>query len=205
MPRRSSVDWWPESEDDYEVARSELKRRFAEWRGGDADDNGAESPIHYKWAYVDGHLTRWRCRDLDEGYLELHPAQVMVDDDELDDVLEEAYEFIAFLAETELLDPGSDPPEVLLDHLDEMEGQFRANMADAARYSSAKRLWMNARAEGVRLDDQASIEAFIAGFNARPLAERDAILGIPRRAASGRVTLPGTRPKASSAKRRKRR
>jgi hypothetical protein len=50
-------------------------------------DNG-EAPIHYKWAYVDGHLTRWRRRDLDEVYLELHPAKVMVEDDDFDGVLE---------------------------------------------------------------------------------------------------------------------
>jgi hypothetical protein len=68
------VDWWPESEEDYEVARKELKSRFAQWRGDKADDNGAESPIHYKWMSADGHLTRWRCADLDEVYLELSPV-----------------------------------------------------------------------------------------------------------------------------------
>jgi hypothetical protein len=207
MPRNVSLDWWPESEEDYEVARKELKKRFARWRSDEADGDGAEAPIHYKWAYVDGHLTRWRCQDLDQVYLELHPAKVIVDDDEVDGVLEEAKQFITFLAETDLLDPDSDPSDVLLAHLDTIEGQFRINMTDPSLYSFGKRLWSTARAEGVRMDDQASVNAFITNFNARPLAERDAVLGrgLPKPAASGRFTPPGTRPKAPSAKRRKRR
>ena len=113
MARTTTPDWSPESEEDYEVARSELKKRFAQWRtvvGADPDNDAGEAPIHYKWAYLDGNLTRWRCDDLDEVYLELHPAKVMVEDDDLDDVLEEAKSFIGFLDETGLLDPDSDRP-----------------------------------------------------------------------------------------------
>jgi hypothetical protein len=166
------------------------------------------APIHYKWAYVDGHLTLWTCRDLDEVYLELHPAKVMVEDDDLEDVLDEAKAFIRFLDETGLLDPDSDPADVLVDHLDAMEKQFRHNMADTSRYSFGKRPWRTAQAEGVRIDDRASVEAFMADFNARPIAERDAIFGPglpPRPSTTGRFTPPGTRPKTTSGKRRKRR
>ncbi len=210
---RRDLDWWPEEEEDYEVARVELKKRFAQWRaaaGLDAEKDAGEAPIHYKWAYVDGHLTRWRCEDLDEVYLELHPAKVMVDDEDLDDVLEEAKAFISFLDETALLDPESDPADVLVDHLEAMDDRFRKNMADTSRYSFGKRLWTSAQAEGVRMDDRASVEAFMADFNARPRAEREAILGRgsglpPRPSSTGRITAPGTRPKTVSAKRRKRR
>jgi hypothetical protein len=123
-------------------------------------------------------------------------------------VLEEARNFIGFLDETGLLDPDSESADVLVDHLDAIEKQFRHNMTDVSRYSFGKRLWTTAVAEGVRMDDRASVEAFMANFNARPIAERDAILGPglpPRPAATGRFTPPGTRPKAPSAKRRKRR
>ncbi len=164
--------------------------------------------MHYKWAYVDGHLTRWRRQDLDEIYLELHPAKVIVGDDDLDEVLDEAKNFIRFLDETGLLDPDSEPADVLVDHLDKIEKQFRLNMADPSLYSFGKRMWATAQAEGVRLDDRASVEDFIASFNARPIAERDHILGPrlpPRPSTTGRFTPPGTRPKALSAKRRKRR
>ena len=110
--------------------------------------------------------------------------------------------------ETGLLDSESEPADVLVDHLDTIEKQFRLNMADASRYSFGKRLWTTAQAEGVRLDDRVSVEAFMADFNARPIAQRDAILGPglpPRPAATGRFTPPGTRPRAPSAKRHKRR
>lgn len=83
-------------------------------------------------------------------------------------------------------------------------------MADPSRYSFGKRLWTQAASEGVLPDDPAAVEAFMARFNARPRSERDAILGgwgtsERRPAATGRFTPPGTRPKPSSAKRRKRR
>jgi hypothetical protein len=210
MPQ-TTPDWAPESEEDYEVASAELKKRFAQWLGDvgvESHGDDGEEPIHYKWAYVDGHLTRWTRRDLDEVYLELHPAKVMIETDDLDGVLEEAKNFIGFLDETGLLDPDSESADVLVDHLEAIEMQFRRNMADASRYSFGKRLWTTAMAEGVRPDDPASVEAFIADFNARPIAERDAILGPgvgPRPAPTGRFTPPGTRPKTPSAKRRKRR
>ena len=209
MPR-ATPDWAPEGEEGYEVARRALKRRFARWRaavGLEPDKDAGDASIHYKWAYLDGRLTSWTCDDLDEIYLELHPAKVLVDDEDLDDVLEEAKAFIRFLEETDLLESDSDPVDVLVEHLESIEEQFRHNMADASRFSFGKRLWTQAQAEGVRLDDRASVQAFISDFNSRPIAERDAVLGpgfTPRPASIGRTTPPGTRPKAPSAKRRKR-
>ena len=205
--------WEPESDEEYEAANAELKQRFAAWATrGDAvsDPDAPEGMLHYKWGYVDRHLTRWTRRDLDEIYLELYPAKVMAEPDELDEVLAEAGMFLSFLSETELLDEESEPAEVLLEHLGRIEGRFRANMADTSRYSFGKRLWTEAAAEGVRPDDPGAVEAFMARFNARPRAERDAILGGGlksgnRRASTGRFTPPGTPPRASSAKRRKRR
>ena len=166
--------------------------------------------LHYKWAYVDGHLTRWTRRDLSEIYLELYPAKVMADPDELDEVLAEARAFLTFLSATGLLEEESESAEVLIDHLDQIAGRFRANMADQSRYSFGKRLWTEAAAEGVGPDDPAAVEAFMARFNARPRAERDAILGEgvkprSRRAQTGRFTPPGTPPGPGSGKRRKRR
>ncbi|MGH9103853.1 MAG: hypothetical protein ACRDYD_12860 [Acidimicrobiales bacterium] len=205
--------WEPEGDEEYEAANAELKRQFVAWATrGDAvfDPDAPEGLLHYKWGYIDGHLTRWTRRDLDEIYLELYPAKVMAEPDELDEVLAEARMFLTFLAETGLLDEESEPAAVLLEHLGRIEGQFRANMADPSRYSFGKRLWIEAAAEGVRPDDPAAVEAFMARFNARPRAERDVILGAglkseSRRAPTGRFTPPGTPPRPGSRTRRKRR
>jgi hypothetical protein len=213
MARHDAVgdfDPEPEDEDDYDEANAALKERFGTWaadKGLEVDPETSESPLHYKWAYLDGHLTRWSRADLDEVYLEFYPAKVIVAVDELDEVLAEARTFFTFLADTGLLDEDSDPPEVLIEHLSAIEGRFRANMADDSRQSFGKRLWSQALAEGVSLDDQAAVDAFIARFNARSRAERDAVLGanLSPRQPQGRFTPKGTRPRPSSAKRRKRR
>jgi hypothetical protein len=204
-------NWEPEDEDDYEAASEELKRRFASWVGDQGlsiDPEAPEGPLHYKGGYVDGHLTRWTRADLNAVYLDLYPAKMMVDTDELDNVLAEARAFVTFLAATGLLDETSEPVEVLIGHLEHIEHRFRANMADPSRYSFGKRLWMAAAAEGVSPDDPEATEAFLERFNARPRAEREAILGrttASRQSATGRFTPPGTRPQPSSSKRRKRR
>jgi hypothetical protein len=80
-------------------------------------------------------------------------------------------------------------------------------MADPQRHSFGKRLWSQALAEGVSLDDQAAVDAFIARFDARPRTERDAVLGasLSPHQPRGRCIPKGTPPRPSSAKRRKRR
>jgi len=203
--------WEPEDEVDYEAAKAELNRRFVAWaddKGLEVERDGTEGLLHYKWAYVDQHLTRWRRHDLYEIYLELYPAKVMAEADELDEVLAETKTFITFLAETGLLDEESESPEMLCDFLDEIGPEFGVHMADLSRYSFGKRLWTEAACEGVSPDDPAAVEAFMERFNSRPQAERDAILGpglmsAGRRAASGRFTPPGT-PSRPSGKHRKR-
>jgi hypothetical protein len=205
----------PETEESYELARSLLKESFASWGVANAKEletDAGEAPIHYKWAYLDGHLTRWRCVDLDRVYLELHPAKVIVEKEDLASVLDEARAFIAFLDEVGWLDLASDDRDVLLDHLGRIEPTFYDNMADTARYSAGKKLWTSALAEGVRLGDEAAVQSFMASFNARSLPEREAVLGrapseVSRRTPSGRATPPGTppRPKQPSASRRRKR
>ena len=111
---------WEPDDDEYESASAELKERFATWAanaGVAIDHDVPEGLLHYKWAYVDGHLTRWTRRDLSEIYLELYPAKVMADPDELDEVLAEARAFLTFLSAPGLLEEESESVEVLIDHL----------------------------------------------------------------------------------------
>jgi hypothetical protein len=204
----------PESEEDYEASRVYLKNRFATWGAEhhvELGSDAGEAPIHYKYHYLDGHLTRWSCADLDQVYLELHPAKVIVDPDEIDRVLDEAKSFLAFLNDVGLLDPASDDPGGLADHVDAMAPRFRTYMADVSRFSPGKRLWSAAIAEGVQLDDEAAVQSFMTSFNARSRGERELVFGhlLPTpssRRPSGRATPPGTRPRQSPGKpRRKRR
>jgi len=203
--------WWPEDEDDFEAATAELNERFEAWatRQSPKPPLDMEGILHYKWGYLDGHLTRWRRADLTELYLELYPAKVIMDEDELDESLEEGRTFLTFLAETGLLDADSESLDLLVEHLNRIRGRFRHAMGDPSRFSFGKRLWTQARAEGVTLDDQAGVDRFITEFNARPRSERDAILGknlAPRQPArGGRITPPGTPPRPPSTKRRRRR
>jgi hypothetical protein len=81
-------------------------------------------------------------------------------------------------------------------------------MADVSRFSTGKRLWSAALAEGVQLDDEAAVQSFMARFNARSRAERELVFGrsLPAtssRTPSGRATPPGTRPRQTSATRRR--
>lgn len=206
-------EWEPETDEEYEAAIGELTSRFSDWRSGQELGSEPEMPevlLHYKWRFLDGHLTRWTRGDLSEIYLEIYPAKVVAEPDELDEILEWGQTFLVFLEESALLDEGSESAEVLVAHLEYLASRFRSAMADVTRFSAGKRFTMAALSEGVDLGDRREVEAFMARFNSRSRAERELLMGpSPRRWAavgsSGRVTAPGTRPRSSSAKRRKRR
>lgn len=206
-------EWEPETDEEYDEAIRDLTSRFSEWVSGQELESEPEVPevmLHYKWRFLDGHLTRWTRGDLSEIYLEIYPAKVVAEPDELDEILGWGQALLMFLDKSALLDRASEPAEVLVAHLEHLATRFRASMADVSRYSAGKRFTMAALSEGVDLGDQAEVEAFMARFNTRSRAERELVIGpAPRKWASGgssgRVTAPGTRPKSSSAKRRKRR
>ena len=178
--RVARFDPCPSTEAGYEAARRRLRsdyRRWAERSGTGYGPDSFEELVHYKWGYLDGHLTRWRRSDLDAVLLELFPAKVIVEDDDLDDVIPETASFIGFLADSGLLDPASDDREVLCRHLGEIEARFRRRMADRSRYSPGKAFWLAAAAAGVSPDDEQAVAAFAEAFNARSLSERAAVLG----------------------------
>lgn len=184
----------PSTQAGYRAARRHLRRAFTRWASDSGvafGTDGFEELVHYKWGYLDGHLTRWRCADLDEVLLELFPAKVIVEDDDLHDVVPEAQTFVTFLADSGLLDPDSDEPGDLRAHLEKIEQRFVRRMADRRRYSWGKRFWLGAAEAGVIPGDKKAVAAYIENFNARSESERRAVLG---RAGSvgqlrGRLTL----------------
>jgi hypothetical protein len=210
--RVARFDPHPDAEAGYQAARRQLRRSFSRWSSATGSAFGPdcfEELVHYKWGYMDGHLTRWRCADLDEVLLELFPAKVIVEAEHMGDVVPEAQTFITFLAETGLLDPASDDPERLRRHLEKIERRFVRRMADRRRYSWGKRFWLAAAEAGVDVDDEEAVAAYIENFNARSDAERRAVLGRARSAShrQGRFTPPSSRarPPRSSAGRGRRR
>ena len=213
MEDGNGFDPAPSTEDGYATARTRLRRAFATWAkttGSDLSPDSFEQLIHYKWGYLDRHLTCWRRADLDKVLLELFPAKVIVEDDELDEILPETAAFISFLSDTGLLDGDRDDPQLLHAHLGTIEDRFYTHMADPSRYSPGKRFFLAAGEAGVRPDDQQAVNAFIEQFNTRPLAERDAVLGRGARAkppatSAGRFTPPGTPPRHKPTARRRRR
>jgi hypothetical protein len=211
LGRTGRFDPHPGDPAGYSAARRWLRKAFVRWARDNASAFGPdcfEELVHYKWGYLDGHLTRWRRADLDKVLLELFPAKVVVEDGDLDDVIPEARTFVHFLAQTSLLDPASDKPDVLCAHLENIEDLFRRRMAERSRYSPGKRFWLAAADAGVALDDQKAVTTFAKQFNARPDAEREAILRqgapTPTRHRPGRATPSANRP-VPRQRRRKRR
>jgi len=202
VARRTRFNPTPRDDAGYAASRRFLRSAFGTWSDETASAFGPdcfEELIHYKWGYLDRHLTCWRAADLDAILLELFPAKVVVEADELDNVIPEAKAFISFLADTGLLDPSSDDPDALCSHLEGISGRFRARMAERSRYSSGKRFWLAAAAAGVDIEDDKAVAAYVKQFNARPDAERANVLrqpstAVPRPRTSGRVTPRGTRP-----------
>ncbi len=187
MASRGRFDPCPRSQAGYERARARLAAEIGAWLEasgrGDVDPGSGEELLHYKWGYLDGHLTRWRRADLDTILCELFPAKVIVEEEDLGEVIPEAKVFISFLAEAGYLDPSGDDPAVLLRHLDRIAARFRRRMTDPRRYSTAKAMWLAMGAEGIGPEDEEAARVWIEHFNARPAAERAALLRLSPSAA----------------------
>lgn len=214
----------PDTEGDYQTTLAGLREewnRWAEKTGCSLEAVGFEQLLHYKWGYVDGHLTRWTCADVDEVLLEVFPAKVVSDAEGIDSVIPEMLAFVDFLADTDLIDPASDDRQVLAAHAASMEPRFRTRMADRSLYSPGKRLWTTALEEGVDLGDQSAVSAFVERFNAQLRRGRDDLLRVGtgsdhghggwstgrfNPAPTGRITPRGTppRPKPPGGRHRRR-
>lgn len=94
MASRGRFDPCPRSQAGYERARARLAAEIGAWLEasgrGDVDPGSGEELLHYKWGYLDGHLTRWRRADLDTILCELFPAKVIVEEEDLGEVIPEA-------------------------------------------------------------------------------------------------------------------
>ncbi len=171
-----------EDEEEFEQTRAWLLEGHRDWlveHGLDGEDWVAHQLLHYKWAYLDGHLGFWGVAELQEILLGLFPRKVVVEPEDVPLVVPAAANFLRYLDDTGLLAPGSDPLPRLLDALRRMEVPFRGEIADPANFDVGKMLFSGMAADGVDLNDEAAVGAWIEAYNALPEEERKRRL--PRR------------------------
>ena len=147
--------------------------------------------IDAKRNYLGGSPDKWTPMEMSQVLFEIYPAKVMLEPADLPVVPVVAAQLMRVLASA---DPHDD--KMLGEVADVIEGQvtlFVSQMSDEDNWSFGKRMWSTATAEGVDLDDQAAINAWMEDFNSRSFEERDQILGrLPGggRIGGGRPSFP---------------
>lgn len=178
------IDLAPPDLAGYEQARHYLSGELVAWAahtGRQLHPDTGEQLLHYKWGYLDDHLVRWRCSDLDKILLELYPAKMLLAPDEAEEMLDESRTFLKFLSEAGHLDPAGDTLAVLVRHLNRMGPEMRRRLGDASLYSWGKRMWRAMAKEGITPDDPSAVQAWQGHFHSLPMAEKEALLGGPLR------------------------
>ncbi len=175
------------------------------WRSGDFV---ASTMLEWKGGYGDGHLGRWTRVDLAEFLLDYFPRKVSVHAETVADVVDCVISFLRFLDRRESL--SGEPLDVLEEGCDELREEFLAAEADPGSWGLAKSMFMRMYAEGVDPEDAAAVEGWIADFNERPRAERDAVIGGAADRMLARSAPPGgspdpKRPKKSAERRKSQR
>lgn len=142
-----------------------------------ADGFVASMMLEYKWGYGDGHITEWRCADVEDLLLGYFPHKVALDDEDLLRVAPDIADFLGFLDRRGLL--SGDPLADLQATARGLAPEFIDAMTDPAHYGMAKGLLDQMRAEGVDPSDESDVQRWLDDFNSRPFEERDAILAGP--------------------------
>lgn len=165
----------PDDGDAYSTARDELISRFEQYPGGHGLGWVATEVLDFKWGYLGGDLMRWDVDEVADILLDLYPAKVMLDGEDVDWVINGFTAFVRFLAAEGVFSVAH--ADGLATAINGMAGDFRSAVMDESNWSMGKRLWNQARIEGVDLSEEGELERFTEAFNARPFQERDAILG----------------------------
>lgn len=163
----------------------------------------AHCMLEWKLGYADGELVRWTLGDLRELLLDWFPRKVTADEGTIAVAADAVTAFLGFLAAEELLDAPV-PLASLEAAVARLRPRFEQACRDPRNWGLAKSMYAWMEADGVDPADEDTVQAWIADFNARPLAERDDVLG----SATGRMLAaashaPGV-PRAPTAKRAKR-
>ena len=190
--------------DGFLAARDSLLERFERWLGEERslaeharEDVVADASIalDWKWSYADGDLGRWATRDVGEFLLDWCPRKLSVPPDQCRSIPAALATFTEFLGAAGLLTADSSPVAAIAAATALITEEFVAAMGDISNFGLAKSLFGAADADGVDLSDTDQLQAWIAGFNARPEDDRrrvipDSILAPPPRPTLPPVALP---------------
>ncbi|MHB8438981.1 MAG: hypothetical protein ACYDD4_07445 [Acidimicrobiales bacterium] len=165
----------PDDEDEFESSRDALVRGFEASGPGAGFGWVAEQLLTFKWAYLDGDLATWSDLDVRTVLLELYPAKVTIGPEQLGEVIRGFGGLFRYFAALGFMEDAM--AQRLVRSVEANAGAFAAAMADDSRFGMGKRIVAAMAEEGFDPSDQASVEAWMADFNDRPLEERDRILG----------------------------
>lgn len=172
----------------------------AVWRNGDFV---ASTMLQWKGGYADGRLGRWTADDLAEYLLEYFPRKVSVHAGTLDDVPECVVAFLRFLEDRGSL--SGDCLEELEGACDALREEFHERAGSPESWGLAKSMAMQMFAEGIEPGEPGVMDAWIADFNSRPRADRDAVVGgVVERMLGGGQPAAGNARRAAPERRSKR-
>lgn len=163
------------------------------------------SLLHWKGGYADGRLGHWTEDDLAEYLLDYFPRKVSPDEELIAATPDVIAAFMYHLEADDLL--AGEPAAELAACCERLRPEFERRARDRSYWGPAKALCAQMEAEGVELGNQDALDAWLADFNSRPLAERDRVLGqMPVPAPNGevrnRASTGGTAHRTRRAKRK---
>lgn len=168
----------PDPEPMTERKRSGLVRRFLaspHAPSGDLVPHLARSLVDFKADYAAGDPLRWSPIVVEICLLDWFPRKVMLNPEEIAVLPHVVRGWCRFAGEQRGLSAAS--LQETLAAVDSLAPEFARAMADDGHAGPAKAIFAAMIGDGVDVGDQKAIDAWIAGFNERPISDRDAVLG----------------------------
>jgi len=130
--------------------------------------------VDYRFDYTDGDPLRWSPIAVELCLVDWFPRKVSLADEELNAVPDALRRFVRYAGRRKGLTRASVAETI--DAIDEFEPDFLAAMREPSRFGPAKSIAGEMLRDGIDVTDEAAVAGWIEAFNARPLAERDAVL-----------------------------
>ncbi len=168
----------PDEEQGFEAARRSLLDRYETDRRNSQPEPDlfvASLMLEYRWGYGDGRIVDWSRGDVQDFLGDWLPRKATLSPQDIDEVPGDMRAFLEWLDRVGLL--GGEALSRLLTAVDATTPAFRSAAVDPSRRGVAGRVVAAMMAEGVDPTDEGAIDRWMAGFNQRPIAERDRILG----------------------------